>query len=78
MKEKSAFALHTTADKVEIVQRSAGLDDIRFIAKVGKRSYQCYITTVAGVISSDAICSGTNGMKSPTQCNELLRKAGRC
>lgn len=81
LREKAAFALNTTADKVKISDRKAGLDDIRFIASVGKKSHQCYITTVYGIISSDAICSGAQSAvkknKNP-QCNALLKAANRC
>ncbi|MDY4594368.1 MAG: hypothetical protein SO424_04815 [[Pasteurella] aerogenes] len=81
LKEKAAFALNTTADKVVISQRNGGVDDIRFVATVGKRSHQCYITTIGGVISSDALCSGaesvTEGGKR-SQCNALTKAAGRC
>lgn len=85
LQEKAAFALNTTADKVTISQRNAGLDNIRFVASVGKRHHQCYITTVAGVISSDAICSGAGSVskkgskqKTKTNCNALLKAANRC
>lgn len=85
LQEKAAFALNTTAEKVKISQRTAGLDDIRFVASIGKRHHQCYITTVAGVISSDAICSGAGSAnksavknnKNPN-CNALLKAANRC
>ncbi|OOH92396.1 hypothetical protein BMT54_00385 [Pasteurellaceae bacterium 15-036681] len=83
LQEKAAFALNTNPDKVKISQRRGGLDDIRFTATVGKNSYQCYITTVAGVISSDAICSGSNNLSNSSkqkssQCNALLKQAGKC
>lgn len=81
LQEKAAFALNTTAEKVTISQRSAGLDDIRFVATVGKRHHQCYITTVAGVISSDALCSGAGSAVKKNQnpnCNALLKAANRC
>ncbi|MFZ7199139.1 hypothetical protein [Avibacterium avium] len=76
LKEKAAFALSTNANKVVISERKAGIDDIRFIATVGKKKYQCYITTVV-VVSSDAVCSGTDGNKS-SSCNALEKAAGRC
>ncbi|MDP8033247.1 hypothetical protein QJU43_03040 [Pasteurella atlantica] len=80
LQEKAAFALNTTSNKVKISQRNAGLDDIRFVASVGRKSYQCYITTVAGVVSSDAICSGSRSVKQKrgSTCNALLKAAGRC
>ncbi|WP_052121871.1 hypothetical protein [Gallibacterium anatis] len=78
LQSKAAFALNTTADKVTISNRQPGLDDIRFIASIGRKQYQCYITTVAGVISSDAICAGTDGTKSKRSCNALEKDAGHC
>ncbi|KGQ39595.1 hypothetical protein [Gallibacterium genomosp. 1] len=77
LQSKAAFALNTTADKVTISHRQAGLDDIRFTANIGKKQYQCYITTVAGVISSDAVCSRTTGNKKRS-CNALEKAANRC
>ncbi|WP_386689473.1 MULTISPECIES: hypothetical protein [unclassified Lonepinella] len=76
LQEKAAFALNTTSDKVTISNRNGGIDDIRFVATVGKNSHQCYITTIAGVISSDALCSGAGSAKAP--CDALSKKAGRC
>ncbi|MDG6882161.1 Uncharacterised protein [Phocoenobacter uteri] len=80
LQDKAAFALNTTSDKVKISHRNGGIDDIRFVASVGRKSYQCYITTVAGVVSSDAICSGSRSVKQKhnSNCNALLRAAGRC
>ncbi|MBR4141601.1 MAG: hypothetical protein IKR42_07440 [Campylobacter sp.] len=48
--------------------------------------YRCYFTkgmSMAGSYSSDAICTklggdGSSGKKSSGNCNELLRKAGKC
>ncbi|MDY4280071.1 MAG: hypothetical protein SOX56_03140 [[Pasteurella] mairii] len=81
LKEKAAFALNTTADKVTISQRNGGVDDIRFVATVGQRSHQCYITTIGGVLSSDALCSGggkTIENSKASSCNPLMKAAGRC
>lgn len=87
LKEKAAFALNTTADRVVISQRNPSMDSISFVATVGGASHQCYITTVMGAISSDALCSGKGSAKSDKasevksnnqQCNALLRAAGRC
>lgn len=76
---KAAFALNTTADKVAISNRSPSIDSINFVATTKGKSYQCYITTVGGVINSDAICSGSNSVKKEgSQCNALLKAAGRC
>lgn len=81
LQEKAAFALNTTPDKVKISNRRATLDSIKFVATKGGKSYQCYITTVAGVISSDALCSGAGSAKETGgngSCNALLKAAGRC
>lgn len=78
LKEKAAFALDTTADKVSISNRRGDLDSVKFVATTRNRSHQCYITTVGGVISSDAICSGAGSATGSTNCNALTRAAGRC
>jgi len=80
--EKSAFALDTTSDKVQISNRKGGFFDIDFTATTleGKKekSHQCYVQTLYGIgfLTSDAICSG---MKSNSKnCNALLKAAGKC
>ncbi|MDK4680555.1 hypothetical protein [Kingella negevensis] len=78
LKEKAAFALDTTADKVTISNRKGDIDSVKFVATARGRSHQCYITTVAGVLSSDAICSGAGSATGSTNCNALSKAAGRC
>lgn len=78
LKEKAAFALDTTADKVSISNRKGDVDSVKFVATTRGRSHQCYITTLAGVLSSDAICSGAGSATGSTNCNALSRAAGRC
>ena len=82
LEQKAAFALNTTSDKVKITNRQGSIDGtINFVATTGGKSHQCYITTVGGAISSQAICSGSNSVKqgeSNKQCNALLKAAGRC
>ncbi|KAF7276673.1 hypothetical protein GWI33_009932, partial [Rhynchophorus ferrugineus] len=64
LEQKAAFALNTTSDKVKISDRQGSVDGtINFVATTGGKSYQCYITTVGGAISSQAICSGSNSVK---------------
>lgn len=79
IKEKAAFALGTTADKITISNKKSELDSVKFNATVNKRIYQCYYSTTFG-ISSDALCSPTDGGTLPktTQCNDLLKAAGKC
>ena len=78
LKEKAAFALDTTADKVTISNRRGDIDSIKFVATTRGRSHQCYITTMAGVLSSQAICSGAGSATGSTNCNALSKAAGRC
>lgn len=92
LQDKAAFALNTTADEVTISDRKAGMQEIRFVATVGKKSYQCYVSTVMGLHTSDALCSGSNSVKKSggkasrkeeaaqegRSCNALLKAAGRC
>lgn len=77
---KAAFALNTTTDKVTITNRTSSIDSINFVATTKGKSYQCYITTMGGVISSDAVCSGGNSVmkENGKQCNPLLKAANRC
>ncbi|MCL2655970.1 MAG: hypothetical protein FWD62_00880 [Betaproteobacteria bacterium] len=78
IKEKAAFALGTTPDKVTITNRRSEIDSVKFNATVNGRVFQCYYTT-AGV-SSDALCSPTDGGPAPagSNCNALLKAAGKC
>lgn len=79
LREKAAFALNTTADKVSISNRRGDMDSVKFVATTHGRSYQCYITTVSGAFSSDALCSGAGSVNSGSgNCNALLKAAGRC
>ncbi len=78
LQEKAAFALDTTANNVSISNRRGDIDSVKFVATTKGRSHQCYITTVAGVISSDAICSGAGSATGSTNCNALTKAAGRC
>jgi len=81
IKEKAAFALGTTADKVIITQRTSDIDSVRFHASTQGKVFQCYYSTAG--ISSDAICSPTDGSSLPTaagsaSCNALLKAAHKC
>ncbi len=78
LQEKAAFALDTTADKVKISNRRGDIDSVKFVATTRGRSHQCYITTVYGVISSDAICSGAGSATGSANCNALSKAAGKC
>lgn len=83
LQRKAAFALNTTPERVTISNRAGDIDTIRFTATVGKVSHQCYVSTVAGVMSSDAVCSGASSVspasiKQDKACNALLRAANRC
>ncbi len=78
---KAAFALGTTANKVVISNRSPSLNAINFTATVDGKSHQCYVTSLAGVVTSDAICSNTGNQtntKENRPCNALLKAAGKC
>ncbi|MDO4640317.1 MAG: hypothetical protein Q4A84_01235 [Neisseria sp.] len=83
LKEKAAFAIGTTAENVEISnRRPSEADAIKFDATFKGKRYQCYITTLMGAMSSDAICNTTDGSQlksgNSAQCNALLKAAGRC
>ncbi|APZ07737.1 hypothetical protein FJP64_22230 [Kosakonia cowanii] len=78
LKEKAAFALGTTSDKITISNRKADIDSVKFNATTKGKVYQCYYTSAG--ISSDALCSPTDGSGLPagSQCNALLKAAGKC
>jgi len=86
---KAAFALNTTQNQVVITERKVetsllGSSTIHFVATAKGSSHQCYVTTVAGAATSDALCSGSNSVVDGDaavgsgSCNDLLRAAGRC
>lgn len=52
---------------------------VTFNATFNKRVFQCYYTGGV-IITSDAICSATDGKAMPatSQCNALLKAAGKC
>lgn len=79
IKDKAAFALGTTPDKIQISNRRSEIDSVKFNATTNGRVFQCYYTTAG--ISSSALCSPTDGkaFSSPSKsCNQLLRQAGKC
>lgn len=78
IKEKAAFALGTTPENIKITHRRSEIDSVKFNATYQGRVFQCYYTTAG--ISSDALCSPTDGKPSPTSnsCNALLKAAGKC
>lgn len=84
LQKKSAIALNAQPENISISnRRSEGFDTVRFTATANGKSHQCYVTTLAGTISSDAVCS--NGGAAPVsakssgqQCNALLKAANRC
>ena len=86
LQKKSSIALNTNPENITISnRRTDGLDSVRFTAYANGRSHQCYITTVMGAISSDAVCSAGNGSQpaapvknNEKKCNALLEAAGRC
>lgn len=80
IKEKTAFALGTTADNVTISNISKDFDSVKFNATYKKKVYQCYYSTVL-VTTSDVLCSPTDGKSSlpqTAQCNALTKAAGKC
>lgn len=82
LKEKAAFTLGTTTENIVLSnRRPSEADAIKFDVTAKGKQYQCYITTVMGAISSDAVCneinSSSNKHTKPV-CNALLKKAGKC
>lgn len=79
IQQKAAFALGTSASKVKIENRSADIMKVNFDAIYQGRRFQCYYTGGV-VITSDVICSPTDGkgMPSGANCNALLQASGKC
>lgn len=83
LQNKAAFALNVPTESVKISNRHGDIDSVKFVATTGGKSYSCYVTTVMGAISSDALCSGSNAHankagRGKSSCNALLKAAGRC
>jgi hypothetical protein len=79
IQQKAAFTLGTTPENVEITNRRSELGAVRFDATTNGRKFQCYFTTTAGY-TSDVLCNPTDGgaPAAGTQCNALLKAAGKC
>lgn len=76
--QKAAFALGTTPNNVTITNRRTEMGKVLFNASHNGRVFQCYYTSTIG-ITSDAICSPTDGGAKPAgSCNDLLKAAGKC
>jgi hypothetical protein len=79
---RTAFAIGLESDQFTITGRTgdAGRIDYKVVAQDGRR-FNCYVTgggmMYAGVVTSDAICS-EQGSGTVTQCNALLKAAGKC
>ncbi|WP_051919595.1 hypothetical protein [Basilea psittacipulmonis] len=58
LQNKVAFALNTSSDLIKISNRVGDINDIQFQAVANGQTYQCYVTTLAGLVTSDAVCSG--------------------
>ena len=84
LRERAAFTLGTSPDKVTISNRRNEGITIHFTATVGGRATQCYVTnsvTMIGAMTSDALCSDNAAkaaLRRTGQCNDLLKAAGRC
>lgn len=66
IKEKAGFALGITGDKIEISNIRADGLSVKFNAIFEGRVFQCYYTGFEKV-TSDALCSPTDGKPLPTQ-----------
>lgn len=78
LQKKAAFALSVDSSEVTISDREAGLQSIEFTATARGRKHQCYITTVMGAVSSDAICNNLTEAQKSGNCNALLKSANKC
>lgn len=79
IQEKTAFALGTMPENIEITNRSGDITTVRFYADYNKRKFQCYYMSAYG-LATDVVCSPTDGkpLVATQQCNELLKAAGKC
>ena len=87
LERKAAFAINTSAERVQLLSKSPTLDSVEFQVKSDKGTYNCYFTSILGVSNSQAICSGpidgeqanAGASSKPTaNCNALLKAANRC
>ncbi|ENV52096.1 hypothetical protein L292_2106 [Acinetobacter junii CIP 107470 = MTCC 11364] len=67
LRQRAAFTLNTTPEKVTISNKKGTLDSIYFSATTNGKTYQCYVGTLGGVLNSDAVCSGVNNGFPPSK-----------
>lgn len=78
IQRKAAQALGTSADKVQIKNRTADLVKVEFDAVFNKRTFSCYYTGGV-VLTSDVICAPTDGKALPqSACGSLQKALGQC
>ena len=79
LEQRTAFALGLKQGEFTIGDRQEGALrlDYTVTAKNGDK-FNCYVTSNAGIFTSDALCSKPGGGAAEVQCNALLRAAGRC
>lgn len=67
LRQRAAFTLNTTPEKVTISDKKGTLESIYFNATTNGKTYQCYVGTLGGVLNSDAVCSGVNNTFPPSK-----------
>ncbi|WP_149571780.1 hypothetical protein [Serratia nevei] len=67
LREKAAFALGVTQDRVTLEQsdRTPEPNSYFFNARYQGKLYQCYVATIQERIMSDAVCRPTDGSDLP-------------
>lgn len=80
--DKAEFATGVEKSNLTLIEDSieSQVDGINYKVKDNRGNiYRCYFSSVFGVVNSQSLCTKLgNGKNSGGQCNELLRKAGKC
>ena len=89
--DRAEMATGVDQSKLSVVEDSLNIEGsalnntVNYKVKDKKgNTYRCYFTrafTTVGSVNSDAVCTklgGSSSKKSSTNCNELLKRAGKC
>jgi uncharacterized protein YceK len=80
LEQKTARTLGLQQNQFQISNVQHSGIETSYTVKAGKKTYSCYVTAVYSAVGrtvSDAVCSSTSGGKTKTECNDLLKAAGK-
>jgi len=90
MKQRASQSLGVSEENITVESRSEGVLRSDFKVKANNQTYGCYVNSLFGLSTTDAICtefdnSGQNTTKvekpqssENSNCNALTRAAGKC